>query len=409
MNQSRREGYDDLPARSIRRPTVVVIGCGSRAGIIGLSSAVRLQDQIAKTSHLRDVDILIAAREWPGSFPGAPAAYSVDYASMWAGAHVRPIPATTPQLRREAAWLRRAVAEFERQVQSEPWCGVTRTVGIEYLDEPDDGYRSQDGTVFEQESSLGHYQNIPQSELPEGVKLGFQYSTFCVNPPLYCGYLLRRFLLNGGKAIRADLKSVLEAYSLRENVLLVVNASGDGFGDDKCFPTRGQSVLTNMSIDKTFTRQFRDGTWSILIPRFFAGGTMVGGTKEPEDWRSAPDLQTRDRLLANALSVKPLVERAAAAGEADIEESPTVISDIVGRRPTRRGGMRLEVEEMTAMLPGNAEAKRQIVHAYGAGGRGYEISWGVAEEVAQLAMSLLESGSQAQFKDASADRLPSNL
>jgi hypothetical protein len=42
-----------------------------------------------------------------------------------------------------------------------------------------------------------------------------------------------------------------------------------------------------------------------------------------------------------------------------------------------------------------AEAKdttwgvKHVVHAYGAGGRGYELSWGVANEVADLARKIL--------------------
>lgn len=54
----------------------------------------------------------------------------------------------------------------------------------------------------------------------------------------------------------------------------------------------------------------------------------------------------------------------------------TVIKDIVGRRPTRKGGIRLEAEKL--------QNGRCIIHAYGLGGRGYELSWGVAEGVADL-------------------------
>ena len=50
-----------------------------------------------------------------------------------------------------------------------------------------------------------------------------------------------------------------------------------------------------------------------------------------------------------------------------------VIRDVVGRRPARDGGMRLEVEQ--------GPDGRKVVHAYGAGGRGIELSWGVAEEM----------------------------
>lgn len=53
-----------------------------------------------------------------------------------------------------------------------------------------------------------------------------------------------------------------------------------------------------------------------------------------------------------------------------------VLRDIVGRRPMRRGGMRLEREDV--------EGAGTVVHAYGMGGRGYEVSWGVAEAVFEL-------------------------
>lgn len=53
----------------------------------------------------------------------------------------------------------------------------------------------------------------------------------------------------------------------------------------------------------------------------------------------------------------------------------TVLADIVGRRPTRKGGMRLEREDVRGGT---------VIHAYGVGGRGYEVSWGVAEAVFEL-------------------------
>lgn len=53
----------------------------------------------------------------------------------------------------------------------------------------------------------------------------------------------------------------------------------------------------------------------------------------------------------------------------------------MGRRPAREGGLRLEVE-------GVADGKT-VVHAYGAGGRGFELSVGVAEDVVD---SMFENG-----------------
>jgi hypothetical protein len=63
-----------------------------------------------------------------------------------------------------------------------------------------------------------------------------------------------------------------------------------------------------------------------------------------------------------------------------------VIKDVVGRRPAREGGMRVEAEAKDTTW-----GVKHVVHAYGAGGRGYELSWGVASEVADLVKEVLDS------------------
>lgn len=159
---------------------------------------------------------------------------------MWAGAHVRPIPASTPQLRREAKWLKATVAELEKHRQNEPGVGIRRLPGIEYLEDPPDDYRKQDALTFTTETGLPGYRKFDAHELPQGVKLGFEYETYCINAPLYSANLLRKFIVQGGKTVQRDLKSEWEAFILAPNVKLVVNASGMGFGDAKCFPIRGK-------------------------------------------------------------------------------------------------------------------------------------------------------------------------
>ncbi|KAJ3494792.1 hypothetical protein NLG97_g3845 [Lecanicillium saksenae] len=359
-------------------PTVVVIG----AGVLGLSSAIKLQESIAsrKTNSTGDIQVLLVAREWPSSIPGSPSKHSANYASMWAGAHVRPIPAATPQLQREAKWLKQTVAEFGDQIKREPWSGITRTIGIELLEAPDQGYQRQDAKSFFEETGLPLYRRWSDSELPKDVVLGFEYQTYCVNSPVYCQSLLRRFILQGGKTLDRDLKSEWEAFGIHKNVILVVNASGTGFGDAEYFPTRGQTVVTNMEdATKTVTRQNKDGTWNFIIPRFFAGGTIVGGTKQPGDWSVEPDMETRNTLLAAGQELRQYASLSAANSK-----KVSVITDVVGRRPTREGGMRIDLEKQLV-----AGRQVTVLHAYGAGGRGYEISWGVANEVALLAEDFL--------------------
>ena len=168
---------------------------------------------------------------------------------MWAGAHVRPIPASDEQLAREAKWLRRAVQVFKRQLKEEPWVGVTAVPGEEFVGTSDEHYhaRFSDESSFAAESGLDSLEIMSKETLPEGVNFGFTYNTFCINAPAYCMNMLRKFILQGGKTVQKDLATEWEAFHMAENVALVVNASGMGFGDPKCFPTRGTQCLCYIS------------------------------------------------------------------------------------------------------------------------------------------------------------------
>lgn len=104
------------------------------------------------------------------------------------------------------------------------------------------------------------------------------------------------------------------------------------------------------------------------MPRNFDGGTVIGGTKEPDNWDTEPSDRVRSELLSKFAATYPRI-----LGD---DGHLKVLKDIVGRRPTRRGGMRLEAEPL-----GNG---RLVIHAYGLGGRGFEMSWGVADGVVGL-------------------------
>lgn len=363
------------------KSTVVVIG----AGIIGLTSALKIQQLLSERDSSRSTDVLLVAREWPTSIPGAPIQHSADYASMWAGAHVRPIPSSTPQLRREAKWLKQTVAEFKRHLESDPSAGVSQFAGVEYLGTSPPEYEEQDAEMFTRESGLLGYRKYPASELPEGICFGFEYQTYCVNSPLYCGNLLRKFILQGGQTLQQDIKSPWEPYSWGSHIKSVINASGVGFGDPKCYPIRGHIVLTNLSSAvKTITAQNSDGSWSFVIPRGFNGGTVIGGTKDINDWSLEPSLDTRRRILEAAKRIIPESCNQPVGVESAEVANVQVIADIVGRRPARDGGMRVETETRDS-----AVGSQHVVHAYGAGGRGYELSWGIANEVQQLVREVL--------------------
>ena len=318
--------------------------------------------------------MIIIARDLPGT-------ESIDYASPWSGAHYRPIPDVTPQGIREASLARRTYEHFKKYAADNPDASISFINGMDWLESPGEEYL----TARTRYQDIDEFRVLNPEQLPPGVKWGASYKTWCVNTPVYLSHLMRRFLLNGGRMVQKQLESLSEAFTIHENVRTVINCTGVGFDDPASFITRGmfnalltvifltdtqpgQTCLVANKVSHTVTRQNADGTWTFVIPRPAYGGTIIGGTKEERDYEVSPRLETRQRLLdAAAKSFPELL---------DEDGKFRVIRDIVGRRPSRTAGMRLELE--------NVGLGRHVIHAYGAGGRGVEMSWGVAEEVLSM-------------------------
>ena len=256
---------------------------------------------------------------------------------------------------------------------SSPSAGITLMKGIEYLEAPPLEYSALDPTALR---LPGDFRLLQPAELPTGVTWGCEYDTWSLNPMVYCCFLLRRFVVCGGRIRRRELAAVVEVFAIPARELgwdgdsptVVVNASGFGLDPDPdMFITRGQTCVVANQCDVTVTRQNADGSWSFCVPRGFDGGTVIGGTREPENWESSPSVELREKLLETFAVTYPSILGA--------EGKFTVIADIVGRRPTRKGGPRIEGEVL--------DRDRFVMHAYGLGGRGYELSWGVAKEVVE--------------------------
>ena len=339
-------------------PPIIVVG----AGVIGLSTATRLQEAFPSEP------VHIIAAETPTT--PSPTA---SYASMWAGAHYRPIPAGSPQLKyeMELAWQTNEV--MKRIAKTSPQSGVQTMQGVEYLEKPPpENLALKTGDVVAGVDD--DFRVLANNELPEGVTWGCEYQAYCVNVPVYCTWLLKRFQDRGGIVVQRTLKTADDAFLVAEQASfgqaeVVVNCSGHNFDlDPKMKVIRGQTVLVRNVYHKTVTRQMADGTWVVLIPRPCEGGTIVGVSKEIGDLEEKPRPETTTKLLQNSIRYFPdFVSRV---------DAFDIVKENVGRRPWREGGLRLETQH----LPGG----RRIVHGYGAGGRGYELSWGVAEKLVQL-------------------------
>jgi D-amino-acid oxidase len=88
------------------------------------------------------------------------------------------------------------------------------------------------------------------------------------------------------------------------------------------------------------------------------GGTVLGGCYRKNLWESQPDPNMAARIMKRAVEICPeLVKPGQGA------EGLSVIRHVVGLRPLRIGGVRLEKEVIDGV---------KVIHNYGAGGFGCE-------------------------------------
>lgn len=181
-------------------------------------------------------------------------------------------------------------------------------------------------------------------------------------------YLQDRFVAAGGIIIRRTLSSLIEVLDQPFSTSAIVNCAGIGafsLVDDKLvYPTRGQTVLVRAPwVKGGVTRTGAGGVYTYIIPRK-SGDVIVGGTSEVDDWEAQPRAETtkmiKERGIALCPELLPIDKRGGGI------ECLDVIEENCGLRPTRKGGIRIELELLE---------KTPIVHLYGHGGYGYQSSW----------------------------------
>lgn len=180
---------------------------------------------------------------------------------------------------------------------------------------------------------------------------------------------------------------------------MIVNATGLGsltledVRDDKVEPIRGQIVLVRAPkvkrcvMDASLSAQ-RPTRSTYVIPRPNSGGTTIcGGCYEIGSWNKKADPKLSQQILAECLEVVPELSKDGTVAGID------VIKECVGLRPSRAGGPRLEIEPKK--IKGRDVA---VVHAYGIGPAGYQASWGMAQEAADLVgNALVEIAARAKL------------
>ncbi|WP_255490715.1 MULTISPECIES: FAD-dependent oxidoreductase [unclassified Mumia] len=195
---------------------------------------------------------------------------------------------------------------------------------------------------------------------PDGYADGWTFDGAVAHMPRYLDYLERRLAASGGTVTRMALSA------LPPGADAVVNASGLGSrllsSDETTSPVRGQVLRLPPvpGVDEVVLAD-RDDTVTYVVPR--GDDVVVGGTSEPGVWDLAPRTQDSEAILARAAALVPALRGA------------PVLGVRVGLRPARLT-VRLALERREGASP--------VVHCYGHGGAGVTLSWGCADEVADL-------------------------
>jgi D-amino-acid oxidase len=210
------------------------------------------------------------------------------------------------------------------------------------------------------------------TEIPVGYQSAWRLNAVLVAMPEYLTYLLDRYQRAGGQLGESTSYPTLADAIRDTGSRVVINCTGCGahdfVPDPAVLAVRGQAVVVaNPGLTRFFVGI---GTAAGDLTYYFPHGDRVvlGGTEQPGNWSREPDPRTAQEIIAACTAVEPALRDAA------------VLEHRVGLRPVRPQ-VRLEAEP----TPDGST----VVHNYGHGGAGVTLSWGCAEDAAELALAAL--------------------
>ncbi|KAF2086473.1 nucleotide-binding domain-containing protein [Saccharata proteae CBS 121410] len=351
---------------------IAVIG----AGVIGLQTAVSLLEH--------GYAVIIIAKHLPGDL-------TIEYTSPWAGADWR--TQASPEEPEIRAWEIETYNKWFEMIEKEKGeSDPAKKSGIAQFTYQ--GY----WTFQHPEISAGpaniwcapqmhNFKVLPTTSLAPDIIAGVSHDCISIDTAKYLQYLADRVRSLGGVILRAPLPTssglsgalltaerIIRSNSVTRPVNAFVNATGIGardlVPDPAVYPIRGQTVSVRGTAHQIST-VVRADVGSYVIPRGRSGITILGGTRQPDNWNPDPEPETTKLILESCKKLAP--ELLNEKGEFE------VLRVNVGRRPGRRGGPRVEVEEV-----GTEEGRRIVVHEYGHAGAGYQNSFGSAGKVVRL-------------------------
>ncbi|KAF9366638.1 hypothetical protein BGX34_011677 [Mortierella sp. NVP85] len=323
-------------------------------------------------------DVTIIASEFPKDEKAHP-----DYASPKAGAHWRSMCDEDDVRAKEYDTLSYRTL---RELAKDPYSGVKIRNAIDYYDFNPTGH---EGRSPWWSGIVEDFQVIPSTN-PD-FPIAYSYKTPVITPSIYLQFLLRQFQEAGGRVQQRTLSHVSEASlwvgTKPRPVNIIVNCTGfrarylGGAQDMRCYQTRGQTAVIRASwVNETVTWISKTGSIMYVIPRS-NGEVVLGGSHEAYQNNYLVSGTKTTHILKTIIQRYPKIltpgTTAAYAANPDLLSKFDIVDQKVGFRPSRIGGVRVEVEH------GRTGCGQHVLiaHNYGHGGAGYQASWGSAYDL----------------------------
>lgn len=223
---------------------------------------------------------------------------------------------------------------------------------------------------------------MPKESLRPGTDSAIAFTSVCINTAIYLPWLVSQCLKHGVIFKRAVFGHILDAAAFgihtAGKVDLIINCTGmmasklGGVEDTTIVPARGQIVVVrNEASEMMNFSGTDDGDDEVcyIMARAAGGGTILGGSYQKGNWESQPDPNLAIRIMKRAVKNCPALTGSKGIDHLDI------VRHAVGLRPVREGGTRIEKERIGGIW---------VVHNYGAGGAGYQSSYGCAQAAVDL-------------------------
>jgi D-amino-acid oxidase len=271
-------GTGELACRKVDatdEKNVAVLGCGA----VGLATARLLQE--------RGRNVIIYAKDLP------PNTTSNVAGAQWSPVYVFRHGQTAPDFMArfvEASHL----ANRRYQVM------VGARYGIRWLPNylmspdpfPEGGLRGFDSPIRD---LMPEMRDLDAAENPFPFPHVRQFQTMMIEPNTYLPAVLQDFQIAGGKIRVREMRNTAELQSLSERV--IVNCTGLGakalFGDEELTPIKGQLTFLLPQPEIQYCTLAED---VYMFPR--SDGIALGGTHEMGVWSLEPDLQAKQRIVA---------------------------------------------------------------------------------------------------------------